>query len=106
MAPASIKPPLPAKPQVPITIAGKRLFSPRASSVKLSLGNPRDRSLVTVAALVSLNHPKELAAHLVRARNDGITNNELAALITHLAFYAGFPAAISASAIAAKVLME
>ncbi len=68
--------------------------------------SPRDRSLVTVAALVSLYRPEELAAHLVRARNDGVTNDELAALITHLAFYAGFPAAISASSIAAKVLME
>ncbi len=60
----------------------------------------RDRSLVTVAALVALGKSEELTAHLRRAVENGVTKAELAAAITHLAFYAGFPAAITASAIA------
>lgn len=61
----------------------------------------RDRSLITVAALVALHASDELPAHLRRARDNGVTEAELAALITHLSFYAGFPSAITASAIAA-----
>ena len=61
---------------------------------------PRDRSLITVAAVVAMYRPEELPAQLRRARDNGVTRDELAALITHVAFYAGFPAAISASAAA------
>jgi len=68
--------------------------------------SPRDRSIATVAALVALYRPDELPAHLRRARDNGVTRDELAALITHIAFYAGFPAAISASAIAARTLTD
>ena len=64
----------------------------------------RDRSLVTVAALVAMVRPDELPAHLRRAIENGLTKQELSAAITHLAFYAGFPAAITASAIAAETL--
>jgi 4-carboxymuconolactone decarboxylase len=63
-----------------------------------------DRSLITVAALVVLHRPEELAAHLVRARENGVTKKELSEAITHLAFYGGFPAGISASAIAHDTL--
>ena len=66
--------------------------------------SPRDRSLVTVAALVAGGHFDELPAHLRRAVDHGLTRDELAAAITHLAFYAGFPAAITASAIAHATL--
>ncbi|WP_174509009.1 carboxymuconolactone decarboxylase family protein [Klebsiella oxytoca] len=58
---------------------------------------PRDRSLVTIACLVALNHANELPAHLLRGIENGLTQTEISALITHLAFYAGFPAAITAS---------
>ncbi|VVD74957.1 carboxymuconolactone decarboxylase family protein [Pandoraea cepalis] len=64
----------------------------------------RDRSLVTVAALIVGGHQDELPAHLRRAVSNGLTREELAATITHLAFYAGFPAAISASAVAQSML--
>ncbi|MFM0311518.1 carboxymuconolactone decarboxylase family protein [Paraburkholderia sp. RL17-383-BIF-A] len=64
----------------------------------------RDRSLVTVAALIAGGHLDELPAHLRRAVNNGVTSEELSAAITHLAFYAGFPAAISASAVAQATL--
>ncbi len=60
----------------------------------------RDRSLITIAALVALYRPEQLSAHLIRARDNGVTKEELSEAITHLAFYGGFPAAISASAIA------
>ena len=64
----------------------------------------RDRSLVTVAALVAAGNSDELPAHLRRAIENGVTKQELSALITHMAFYVGFPAAISASHIAHKIL--
>jgi 4-carboxymuconolactone decarboxylase len=61
---------------------------------------PRDRSLITIACLIALNHANELPAHLRRGVENGITEAELSEVITHLAFYAGFPAAITASAYA------
>lgn len=66
--------------------------------------SPRDRSLVTVAALIVGGHHDELPAHLRRAVSNGVTREQLAATVTHLAFYAGFPAAISASAVAQSTL--
>lgn len=62
--------------------------------------SPRDRSLVTLACLIALNHGNELPAHLRRGIENGLSQIEIAALITHMAFYAGFPAAITASAYA------
>ncbi|SEK10895.1 carboxymuconolactone decarboxylase family protein [Achromobacter sp. NFACC18-2] len=67
---------------------------------------PRDRSLITVAALIAAGHTDELPAHLRRAVENGLTQAELSAVITHLAFYVGFPAAITASAIAQATLAE
>jgi 4-carboxymuconolactone decarboxylase len=66
----------------------------------------RDRSLITVAALIAGGHSEELPAHVRRAVSNGVTHEELSAAITHLAFYAGFPAAITASAIANATLNE
>ena len=60
----------------------------------------RDRSLITVAALIALNRPEQLRAHLQRARENGVTKDEVVEVITHLAFYAGWPNAINAIAIA------
>ena len=68
--------------------------------------SPRDRSLVTVASLVALYRTNELPFHLGRAMENGITKDELIELITHLAFYAGWPTASSAIAIARKVFGE
>jgi 4-carboxymuconolactone decarboxylase len=58
--------------------------------------SPRDRSLATVAALVALNRSEQLPFHLKLARDNGIDRDTLAELITHLAFYAGWPCAASA----------
>ncbi len=60
----------------------------------------RDRSLVTVAALVALNRPEQLRFHLGRALENGVEKEELVEAITHLAFYAGWPCAVTALAIA------
>ncbi len=63
----------------------------------------RDRSLITVAALIALNRPEQLRAHLQRARENGVTRDEVVEMITHLAFYAGWPNAINAISMAREV---
>ena len=63
----------------------------------------RDRSLVTVATLIALNRPDQLRSHLRIARQNGVTQEELIETITHLAFYAGWPNAVSAIAVAREV---
>jgi 4-carboxymuconolactone decarboxylase len=68
--------------------------------------SPRDRSLVTVATLVALYRTNELPFHLGRAIENGVTRDELVEVITHLAFYAGWPAANTAIGIARKVFGE
>ena len=55
----------------------------------------RDRSLITCAALVALNRTEQLKGHLERALNNGVTPDEIGELITHLAFYGGWPVAMS-----------
>ena len=63
----------------------------------------RDRSLITVATLVALYRTSQLPSHLGRALDNGVGKDELIELITHLAFYAGWPNAMSAIAIAKHV---
>ena len=63
----------------------------------------RDRSLVTVSALVAMNRPDQLRSHLALARENGLTQEELIEAITHLAFYAGWPSAITAIPVAKEV---
>lgn len=66
----------------------------------------RDRSLITVAALMAMNRTEQLPFHLDRALENGITREELVEAITQLAFYSGWPTAMSALAIAKKVFAE
>lgn len=66
----------------------------------------RDRSLVTVSALIALNRPDQLRSHLQRARDNGLTETELVETITHMAFYSGWPSAVSAVVIAKEVFAE
>jgi 4-carboxymuconolactone decarboxylase len=63
----------------------------------------RDRSLVTVAALLTGGNVEQLRFHLAFARDNGVTQDELIEAITHLAFYAGWPKAMSAMAMAKEV---
>lgn len=68
--------------------------------------SPRDRSLATVSTLIALGRTEQLPFHLRRALDNGLTQDELAALITHLAFYAGWPAASSAVTRLREVITE
>ena len=68
--------------------------------------SPRDRSLVTVSALIAMNRPDQLRSHLTRARNNGVTQEELVETITHLAFYAGWPSAMTAITVAKEVFED
>lgn len=63
----------------------------------------RDRSLVTVAALIANGNTEQLTGHLKRAKENGLSETELAEVIIHLAFYAGWPRAISAVKVAREV---
>jgi 4-carboxymuconolactone decarboxylase len=65
--------------------------------------SPRDRSLITVSALIAMNRPDQLRSHLQRARDNGVTQEEIVESITHLAFYAGWPSAMTAIAVAKEV---
>jgi 4-carboxymuconolactone decarboxylase len=66
----------------------------------------RDRSLVTVSALIAMNRPDQLRPHLARARDNGVTQEELIETITHLAFYSGWPSAITAINVAKDVFSD
>jgi 4-carboxymuconolactone decarboxylase len=68
--------------------------------------SPRDRSLVTVAALIANGNTEQLPSHLNRARANGISETELAEVIIHLAFYAGWPRAVSAVLVAKDVFKK
>ncbi len=66
----------------------------------------RDRSLITVAALIALNRPDQLRFHLGRAVENGVQEQELIEAITHLAFYAGWPSAMTAILIAKELFSK
>ena len=66
----------------------------------------RDRSMITVATLVALNRTEQLRGHLQRALHNGVSEDELKELITHLAFYSGWPTAMSAMNIAKEVFED
>ena len=63
----------------------------------------RDRSLITVAALIAMYRGDQLKGHVQRALQNGVTKEEIGEIITHLAFYAGWPAAMTAGTIARKI---
>jgi 4-carboxymuconolactone decarboxylase len=64
----------------------------------------RDRSLITVASLIALYRSNELKFHLGKALENGVTRDEIIEMITHLAFYSGWPTASIATGIAREVL--
>jgi 4-carboxymuconolactone decarboxylase len=63
----------------------------------------RDRSLIVVASLISQYRPEQLKGHLARALDNGVTKDEIAEIITHLAFYSGWPGSMTAANIAREV---
>jgi len=66
----------------------------------------RDRSLITVAALIAMYRTDQLPGHIQRALANGVTPEEIGEMITHLAFYAGWPAAMTAGRTAKRVFEE
>ena len=58
--------------------------------------SPRERSLLTLATLTALGPVQQLPWHLNFARQNGLSQEELIESFTHLAFYAGWPAAVTA----------
>ena len=66
----------------------------------------RDRSLVTISVLTALYRTDELRGHMKRALDNGVTQDEIRGMITHLAFYAGWPTAVNAGRIAAEVFED
>jgi 4-carboxymuconolactone decarboxylase len=84
-------------------ITDKVLFGDVWANTTLS---PRDRSLVTITSLIALYRVNELPFHLKRALDNGVTRDEIVAAITHLAFYAGWPPAMTALSIARTVFAD
>lgn len=66
----------------------------------------RDRSLVVLATLIGTYRPEQLPGHLARALDNGVTRQEISEIITHLAFYAGWPASMTAARIATEVFEQ
>ena len=66
----------------------------------------RDRSLIVCAALVAMNRTEQLKGHAGRALDNGVTRTELSELVTHLAFYGGWPVAMSAAGVIKDVFAE
>ena len=66
----------------------------------------RDRSLITVAALTAMYRSDQLKGHIERALNNGVTREEISEVITHMAFYAGWPTAMTAARIAKGVFED
>lgn len=64
---------------------------------------PKERSLITVAALTTLGNTDQLVWHLKLAKDNGATESELKGALTHLAFYAGWPKAMAAMGVAKQV---
>jgi 4-carboxymuconolactone decarboxylase len=101
-----VTPPSPAREQVRpiapklIDLAEKVVYGDVWERSGLS---KRDRSLITVASLVALGREKQLVGHLGRALDNGVSREELGELIAHLAFYAGWPAAMTAALVAKEV---
>jgi len=62
----------------------------------------RDRSLITVATLIATHRPTQLKGHVQRALKNGVKKTEISEMVTHLAFYAGWPAAM----VGAQVAMD
>ena len=63
----------------------------------------RDRSLITVAALIAMYRGDQLTGHIERALANGVTREEIGEVITHMAFYSGWPTAMTAGRIAKHV---
>jgi 4-carboxymuconolactone decarboxylase len=66
----------------------------------------RDRSLMTIAMLTALYRTDQLRGHIGRGLDNGLSREEIAEIITHVAFYAGWPTAVNAASVAKAVFAE
>ena len=66
----------------------------------------RDRCLATVSALIAMNRAEQLRFYLERALENGVAKNELVEVITHLAFYSGWPTAMNAITLAKEIFSK
>lgn len=66
----------------------------------------RDRSLITIAALVAMRQTDQLRSHMEKGLANGLTPEEISEALTHLAIYAGFPASLSAALVARPLFEE
>ena len=66
----------------------------------------RDRSLITVAMLTALYRTDQLRLHVRRALANGVTKEEIGELMTHVAFYGGWPTAVNGAQVAKEVFEE
>ena len=66
----------------------------------------RDRSLITIAALIGMRQTDQMRSHMEKGLTHGLSAEEIGEMITHLSIYAGFPAAISAGLVAKPLLMD
>ena len=84
--------------------------SPTTFSLATSGSGPelskRDRSLITVAALIATYRTDQIRLHIRRALQNGVTKEEIGEVITHLAFYSGWPTAANAITVAKEVFDE
>ena len=83
-----------------VSLTDEVLFGDVWARPELSL---RDRSLITITSLVTSGSTEQLRGHLVRGRDNGLTVEEITEAIVHLAFYAGWPRAMSAITVAKQV---
>jgi 4-carboxymuconolactone decarboxylase len=65
--------------------------------------SPRDRSLITISSLVSAGNTEQLRGHIPMGLDNGLTQEEIVEAITHVAFYAGWPRAVSALTLAKEL---
>ncbi|HTG70362.1 MAG TPA: carboxymuconolactone decarboxylase family protein [Candidatus Udaeobacter sp.] len=68
--------------------------------------SPRERSLITVSSLITGGNTEQLKFHLNKAKENGLSEEELIEVITHLAFYAGWPKAMSSIMVAKEVFSK
>jgi 4-carboxymuconolactone decarboxylase len=86
-----------------VSLTDDVLFGDVWARPELSL---RDRSLITVAGLIAGGNAEQLTGHLERAKDNGLTETELKEVIIHMAFYAGWPKAMSAITVAKRVFAD
>jgi 4-carboxymuconolactone decarboxylase len=89
----------PDLPEITDTVLFGRVWEDKSLS-------PRDRSLVTIVTLAALYRQNELPFHLAKGIENGLSQEEIIAAITHTAFYAGWPTAMTAIQIARTVFQD